>query len=74
MTVTELTAQTLIERGHISEGTAFIEHGRYRLADAIYRLRTREKHLIPQGFEVVTVPKKDSKGRSYGEYQLRKVA
>lgn len=73
-TKTELTIQTLISKGHISEATGHAEHGRYRVADAIHRLRTTERHLVPAGHKIVTVTKKDSNGNAYGEWQLRRAA
>lgn len=73
-TKTELTIQTLIRKGHISEATGHAEHGRYRVADAIHRLRTSERHLVPAGMEIVTLPKEDSNGNRYGEWALRKKA
>lgn len=60
----------LLRRGHISEGTALLEYGRFRLGDAIYRLRTEHADLLPEGMEIVTVHKKDTQGNSYGEYHL----
>jgi hypothetical protein len=66
----EIVAQHLIIRGHISEGTALIEYGRFRLSDAIYRLRTSQSHLLPPGKEIVTIHKQDTQGNRYGEYHL----
>ena len=66
----QLVAEHLIQRGHISEGSALVEYGRFRLGDAIYRLRTTHAHLLPDGMEIVTVHKTDTKGDPYGEYHL----
>jgi hypothetical protein len=63
-------AEHLRVRGHISEGSALIEYGRFRLGDAIHRLRTTHRHLLPEGQEIVTVHKLDTKGDRYGEYHL----
>lgn len=60
----------LLQRGHISEGSALIEYGRFRLGDAIHKLRTTHAHLVPSGFEIVTIHKQDTKGDPYGEYHL----
>lgn len=69
-TRTQQVAAHLLQRGHISEGSALIEYGRFRLGDAIYRLRTSHRHLIPEGHEIVTIHKQDTKGDRYGEYHL----
>lgn len=66
----EQVADHLKTRGHISEGSALIEYGRFRLGDAIFRLRTTKKHLIPEGYEIITLHKQDTKGDRYGEYHL----
>jgi hypothetical protein len=66
----ETVAQHLIQRGHISEGSALIEYGRFRLADVIHRLRTDRSDLLPEGKEIVTVHKQDTQGNRYGEYFL----
>lgn len=78
MTFTNRRAQSRVEqviehlktRGHISEGSALVEYGRFRLGDAIYRLRTSHSHLVPRGKEIVTLHKQDTKGDRYGEYHL----
>lgn len=57
-------------RGHISEGTAILEYGRFRLSDVIHRLRNDAAHLLPEGMEIVTITKQDTKGDYYGEYHL----
>jgi hypothetical protein len=66
----ETVASHLIQRGHISEGSALIEYGRFRLADVIHRLRTDRTDLVPDGMEIVTVHKQDTQGNRYGEYTL----
>lgn len=62
----------LIMRGHISPLTAIGEYGSKmaRLGDAIHRLRGPDADLVPPGFEIVTVWKRDTGGRQYGEYHL----
>lgn len=59
-----------MSRGHISEGSALIEYGRFRLADVIHRLRNERADLIPEGMEIVTIHKQDTQGNPYGEYHL----
>jgi hypothetical protein len=66
----ETVAEHLKQRGHISEGSALIEYGRFRLADVIHRLRTDRADLIPEGKEIVTIHKQDTQGNRYGEYTL----
>jgi hypothetical protein len=66
----ETVAEHLKQRGHISEGSALIEYGRFRLADVIHRLRTERSDLLPEGMEIVTIHKRDTKGDNYGEYTL----
>ena len=66
----EQVAEHLKSRGHISEGSALIEYGRFRLGDAIFRLRTSHRHLVPKGHEIITIHKQDTKGDRYGEYHL----
>lgn len=66
----EIVAAHLIARGHISEGSALIEYGRFRLGDAIFRLRTSHSHLLPEGKEIVTMHRQDTQGNRYGEYHL----
>lgn len=66
----EIVADHLIQRGHISEGAAIVEYGRFRLADVIHRLRNDRTDLIPEGKEIVTVHKRDTQGNPYGEYHL----
>lgn len=66
----ETVAQHLIQRGHISEGSALVEYGRFRLADVIHRLRTDRTDLIPEGKEIITIHKQDTQGNRYGEYTL----
>lgn len=66
----ELVAEHLRTRGHISEGSALVEYGRFRLGDAIYRLRNEKAHLLPKGTEIVTIHKTDTQGNPYGEYHL----
>lgn len=66
----ELVAAHLASRGHISEGSALVEYGRFRLGAAIHRLRTKRADLLPPGMEIVTIHKRDTQGNPYGEYHL----
>lgn len=65
-----VVADHLIRRGHISEGSALIEYGRFRLSDVIHRLRNERPDLLPEGTEIVTMHKTDTQGNKYGEYHL----
>lgn len=62
-------AAHLLRHGKITPGEAIIEYGRFRLADAILKLRGPKKHLI-LGKRIVTHQKFDSQGNPYGEYRL----
>lgn len=66
----ETVAEHLKQRGHISEGSALIEYGRFRLGDVIHRLRHERQDLVPEGMEIVTIHKVDTQGNPYGEYHL----
>lgn len=66
----ETVAGHLRSRGHISEGSAIIEYGRFRLSDVIHRLRNERPDLLPPGMEIVTIHKQDTQGNQYGEYHL----
>lgn len=70
----EQVAFHLRKRGHISEGSALIEYGRFRLSDIIHRLRNERQDLLPPGMEIVTIHKKDTQGNAYGEYTLVPIA
>ncbi|EQB10398.1 helix-turn-helix domain-containing protein [Novosphingobium lindaniclasticum] len=70
-----LVSRHLKKHGHISQGTATLEYGYFRLSDAILRLRNEDSDLIPDGHRIKTVMKRDASGHPYGEYQLvRKAA
>lgn len=58
--------------GRITDATARAAYGAFRLADAIYRLRTSHSDLIPEGFEIVTVPRTDVAGHLFAEYRLKR--
>lgn len=67
-----LVANHLKKHGHISQGSATLEYGHFRLSDAILRLRNEDDDLIPSGMRIKTVMKRDASGHPYGEYQLVK--
>lgn len=70
-----LVAKHLISFGRISQASADAEYGKFRLSDAILRLRNEDNDLIPEGFRIKTAMKRDASGHPYGEYQLvRKAA
>lgn len=60
----------LIRVGRITDATARAQFGSFRLADAVYRLRTRLKGLIPNGQTIITVPREDVNGTPFAEYRL----
>jgi hypothetical protein len=74
MTREEQVISILQRRGHISEGTAFVELGRVQVASAIWRIKNQKPQLIPTGHAIVTVHKVDTAGKRYAEWQLQKVA
>lgn len=66
----------LVQRGHISQGTATLEYGSLlqRLSDVIHRLRNEDADMVPPGHHILTVKKFDTQGRPYGEYHLTRGA
>nr|WP_294850073.1 hypothetical protein [uncultured Sphingomonas sp.] len=74
MTREEQVISILQRRGHISEGTAFVELGRVQVASAIWRIKNQKPHLIPAGQKIVTVHKVDTAGKRYVEWQLKAAA
>lgn len=69
-----LVAKHLKSFGRISQASADAEYGKFRLSDAILRLRNEDNDLIPAGMRIKTVMKRDASGHPYGEYQLVKKA
>ncbi len=45
-------------------------YGSFRLADAIYRLRTDRSDLVPAGMQIVTIDREDVVGNRFAEYRL----
>lgn len=66
----EQVIDTLQRVGRITDATARAQFGSFRLADAIYRLRTRRKDLLPAGMTILTVPREDVNGTPFAEYRL----
>lgn len=66
----EQVMNTLKERGHISEATGFAEYGRIQVASAIWRIKNKKPHLIPEGKLIASVEKRDSNGKRYVEWRL----
>lgn len=56
--------------GRITDATARQQFGAFRLADAIYRLRTTRKGLLPKGKGILTVIREDLNGTPFAEYRL----
>jgi hypothetical protein len=65
-----LVANHLKSFGRISQASADAEYGKFRLSDAILRLRNEDSDLIPAGKRIKTAMKRDASGHLYGEYQL----
>jgi hypothetical protein len=65
-----LVAAHLKKFGRISQGSANMEYGQFRVSDAVLRLRNEDSDLIPRGKRIKTVMKRDASGNRYGEYQL----
>lgn len=62
--------QILQERGHITEATGMAVLGRMHVAGAIFRIKNQKPHLIPDGYQIVSVDKTDTLGNRYVEWQL----
>ncbi len=56
--------------GRITDATARHQFGAFRLADAIYRLRTDRASLVPDGQGILTVPREDLNGTPFAEYRI----
>lgn len=68
----ELVARHLLTIGRITDATARATYGTFRLADAVYRLRSTHRHLLPEGTEIITNPRYDLAGNLFAEYRLVK--
>lgn len=66
----EIVIAHLKEIGRITAATARAAYGDFRLADAIYRLRTDKAHLVPAGMEIVMLPRYDVARNLFAEYRL----
>ena len=60
----------LIRVGRITDATARAQYGSFRLADAVYRLKTRLQRLVPDGQTIITVMREDVNGTPFAEYRL----
>lgn len=60
----------LIAHGRITDATARHQFGAFRLADAVYRLRTERSDLVPRGKRIVSVMREDLNGTPFAEYRL----
>ncbi len=60
----------LVAHGRITDATARHQFGAFRLADAIYRLRTDRTDLVPPDMGILTVPREDLNGTPFAEYRL----
>lgn len=60
----------LIAHGRITDATARHQFGAFRLADAVYRLRTERSDLVPKGKRIVSVMREDLNGTPFAEYRL----
>lgn len=60
----------LVAHGRITDATARHQFGAFRLADAIYRLRTDRADLVPDDMGILTVPREDLNGTPFAEYRL----
>jgi hypothetical protein len=60
----------LVAHGRITDATARHQFGAFRLADAIYRLRTDRADLVPLDMGILTVPREDLNGTPFAEYRL----
>lgn len=60
----------LTAHGRITDATARHQFGAFRLADAIYRLRTDLKALMPKGKGILTVMREDLNETPFAEYRL----
>lgn len=66
----EQVIDQLLRLGRITDATARAQYGSFRLADAIYRLRTERKSLVPEGQTILTVIREDGNGTPFAEYRL----
>lgn len=69
-TKTELTMDILKEHGRVTEAMGWAVYGRYHVGGAIYRLRTSDRHMIPEGKQIVTVMRRDVNGNEFAEWRL----
>lgn len=73
LTREEQVIRILKAKGHITEATGFAELGRVQVASAIWRIKNRKPHLIPEGQRIASVEKTDTYGNRYVEWRLAPV-
>lgn len=56
--------------GRITAATAHQAYGYFWLPGAIYALRNRASHLVPDGKAILTVERTDVRGNVFAEYRL----
>lgn len=56
--------------GRITAATAHQAYGYFWLPGAIYALRNRAKHLVPEGKTIITVERLDVRDNVFAEYRL----
>ncbi|MFN3573648.1 MAG: hypothetical protein ACK4TR_08985 [Phenylobacterium sp.] len=56
--------------GRITAATAHQAYGYFWLPGAIFELRTRNRHLVPEGKKIITVERTDVRGNVFAEYRL----
>lgn len=66
----QIVIHHLRQIGRITDAQARAAYGSFRLSDAIYRLRTDCKHLVPAGQKIVTIIRTDVAGNEFAEYRL----
>lgn len=65
-----LVLEHLKKHGRITEGHALIEYGRFSVAHAIWTLRNRLSHIIPEGMIIRTTMMRDVNGQPYALWEL----
>ncbi|PZR36062.1 hypothetical protein [Caulobacter segnis] len=70
ITKPEIVINHLRKDGRITDAVARAAYGSFRLADAIYRLRTDRTDLVPKGMQIVTIDREDVAGNRFAEYRL----
>lgn len=66
----EQVMSIMAAKGHISEATGLAELGRVQVGSAIWRIKNKKPHLIPEGKLIASVEKRDAQGNRYVEWRL----